>query len=189
MSHFEGTQARVIPEELVVTARWYALRTRGRTEKQADRLLRERGVESYAAVAEVEREWSDRLQRVGMPLFPGYIFARFRLADLVPTLSVPGVVDVIRSEGVPAPIREEELTAVRRLAEGVTATGVLPSEADFLEPGEPVTVTSGPFEGMEGVLLEARGASRVVVRIPAIRQARAVRLERSVLKRSRPRAS
>jgi transcription antitermination factor NusG len=171
------------PPDLLTTPRWYALRTRARSEKQADRFLREAGVESYPAVARVRRGWSDRVTEVGLPLFPGYVFARFNLNDIVVPLSRPGVVHVVKAGGVPHPLREDEMEAVRRLAEGVSASGELPSDECFLAAGDPVVVTEGPFEGMEGVLVEERGRTRLVVRVPAIRQAKGVELKRGMVKR------
>ena len=185
MAFLEHSNGVRYPDDLFSTPHWYALRTRSRAEKRSDRLLHAAGVESYAAVASVERAWSDRRRRVGLPLFPGYIFARFALSDIAAALSVPGIVGVIRNQGIPVPLREAEMGAVRRLAEGVSLSGVLPSEADYLTTGDLVVVTSGPFEGMEGVLVEARGRAHVSVRIAAIRQARSVELERSVLRSRR----
>lgn len=171
------------PPELLRSPRWYALRTRARAEKRVDGLLREVGLEAYPALVTVKRQWSDRVQPVGLPLFPGYVFARFALEDIGVALARPGVVHVIRQRGVPAPLRDEEMEAVRQLAEGVTATGELPSDEDFLAVGDPVVVAEGPFQGMEGVLVEARGRTRFVVRIPAIRQARGVELPKDLLRR------
>jgi transcription antitermination factor NusG len=184
MRGFEAGSVRY-PPELLSEERWYALRTRARSEKRVDAALREAGVESFPAVATVKRHWSDRVTRVGLPLFPGYVFARFRLSDLTVPLSRPGVVQVIRSQGIPQPLREEEMEAVRILAHGVSESGELPTNEDFLTVGDPVVVTRGPFQGMEGVLIEERGGVRLVVRVPAIRQAKGVELERGWVRRGR----
>lgn len=170
------------PKELLDTPRWYALRTRARSEKRVDGLLREAGVESWAAVATVRRRWSDRVQRVAMPLFPGYVFAHLRLNDATRALSRPGVVGLVRSSGVPRPLRDEEMEAIRRLVDGVTETGELPSNESYLAVGDPVVVTRGPFEGMEGVLVEERGSTRFVVRVGAIRQAKGIELSRDMVR-------
>ena len=162
-------------------ARWYALRTRARTERKAGERLEGSGVEVFLAAPRVERTWSDRRKRVAMPLFPGYIFGRFPLAHLSHILEVPGVVDVVRSGGTAAPVRPHEMAAVRLLVEGVDSTGALPRSVDPLEPGDPVVVVEGPFKGMTGVLLQGRGPTWVAVKIEALRQARAVQLERGVV--------
>ena len=164
---------------------WYALRTRGRAERQAALRLSGAGVEVFPALAPVKRAWSDRVKRVAMPLFPGYIFARFAMADAAHTLAVPGMVEVVRTGGRATPLRDAELDTVRRLAAGVAATGELPEPfdplGDLLEPGVPVRVTSGPFAGLTGIFLKREGGHRVAVEIRAIRQARAVRMDRKMV--------
>ena len=170
------------PRELLDTPRWYAIRTRARSEKRVDAFLKEAGIESFPAVSRVRRAWSDRTQEVGMPLFPGYVFARFCLNEVTRPLSRPGVVGIVKAKGVPQPLKPEEMEAVRILVDGVTETGDLPTNESFLTVGDPVVVTRGPFEGMEGILTEERGATRLVVRVPAIRQAKGVELGRDMVR-------
>ena len=110
-------------------------------------------------------------------MFPGYLFARFRLTELHEVLGLPGVVSVLRPNGYPTPVRDEELASLRRFVDGVKETGALPSHWDFFEPGLDVVVVSGPF----GVMVEERGRARVVVRI-ALRLATSVDWDRAVLK-------
>ena len=167
------------------TLLWYALRTRGRAERQAALRLEAAGVEVFPALASVNRTWSDRVKRVAMPLFPGYIFARFALADAPHLLAVPGVVEVVRSGGLAAPLRDVEFDAVRRLTAGVESTGQLPEppEAeDLLAPGMAVEVVRGPFQGLSGIFLEQAGGSRVAVRIDAIQEVRTIRMERDMVR-------
>lgn len=166
-----------MPEE----PKWYALRTRSRSEKKVARLLREREVEAYCPVVPRERQWADRKKTVSFPMFPGYVFACFDLRHVSEVFRVPGVATVVRTAGVPTPVRPEELEAVRRLERGVTETGQEPVPADFLEPGDEVKVVDGPFEGMTGVLVEARGRARVTVRLTAIRQAVSIELPRDLV--------
>ena len=181
---FESAASPRIPSELMEQPRWYALRTRARAEKKTHALLEKAGVESFPAVGEVERSWADRTRRVAMPLFPGYIFVRIPLRETKAVLRWPGAVDLVRNGGTPTPVRGEEMDAVVRLARGVTETGALPADADPVldaGPGDRVRVTTGPFEGLVGVLVETRGAEHVVVRLDALRQAKAVRVAREAL--------
>ena len=145
-------------------------------------------MEVFLAAPQVARAWSDRIKKVAIPLFPGYIFGRFPLADLTRVLEVPGVVDVVRSGGTAVPVRPREMASVRLLTEGVDRTGELPRTVDPLESGDPVVVVEGPFKGMTGVLLREPGPAWVAVKIDALKQARAVQLQRSAvapLKRGR----
>ncbi len=169
------------PAELIEHPHWFALQTRARHEKRVHNQLEKAGLESFPAVAPVEREWSDRTRRVRMPLFPGYIFVKVALGEVAQVLRWPGAVDLVRSQGVPVPVRREEMEAVRRLVAGVAETGGLPEPASYLSPGQRVQVVDGPFQGLEGILLEVRGGPRVSVRFDALRQAKAVKVSRELL--------
>ena len=173
---------RQAPPELYRVACWYACRTRARAEKQVGRLLSGAGFDAYLPLVERERQWADRKKRVAFPLFPGYVFARFNLTRLHDVLVTPGVVTVIRVNGYPTPVRDEELESVRILVEGANPMGVQPSPWDYLEPGQEVVVTGGPFKGMRGTLLQVRGKARVAVRLSAIRQAVAVEVDRRLVR-------
>ncbi len=182
---FGNTESR-FPEAQLRTPHWYALRTRARTERRAGLRLHDRGFDVFTATARMERQWSDRVQRVELPLFPGYIFARFALTEITEVLGTPGVAGVVRSEGVPQPVRDDEMESVRSLASGVDRTGTAPEPIDpldLLDAGDEIRILSGPFEGMRGVLLDGPdGRTRMAVKVHAIRQARAVVLDRAHLK-------
>ena len=162
--------------------RWYACRTRPRAEKQAERSLRLRGVESYLPLLEQVRQWTDRTKRVGFPLFAGYVFVRFSPGMAHEVLRTPGVLTIIRNDGSPAPVQDEELESIRILVAGVNAGTSLPEPAEFLQEGQEVIVTEGPFGGIRGMLVEDRSCARVVIRLSALRKALSVELPREILR-------
>ncbi len=180
----ESSGELTAPPGLFDTLRWYACRTRARAEKQAARLLAGNGVESYLPLIEKVRQWSDRKKRVAFPLFPGYLFVRFDLRKTHDVLSTPGIVTIVRGNGHPTPLRDEELDSVRILVTGVNAGHELPRPVEDLELGHEVVATEGPFAGMRGVLLEERGRARVVVRLSVLRQAVSVEIPRQMLRPS-----
>ncbi len=177
-----GDKIRQAPEVLYAEPRWYACHTRARSEKKVAERLEMAGVEPYLPLLEQERQWADRVKRVRFPLFPGYVFAHFDLTQLGGVVRTPGVSQVLRVNGYPTPVRKEELDSIRRLVEGANETGLLPTSEDYLEAGQSVRVVSGPFKGMHGALMEVRGASRVRVRLSAIRQAVSVEIDRRFLR-------
>jgi len=181
-ARFAGEAGEAWPPELYESPRWYACKTRGRAEKKVAQRLAGAGLEPYLPLLAQERQWADRVKTVEVPLFPGYVFARFDLTRLHDVLVTPGLATVVRLDGHPTPVRQEELDAIRRLVAGANESGVYPTAADYLEPGQAVVVESGPFEGMRGVLAEERGAARVIVRLSAIRQAVSVEMDRGLLR-------
>jgi transcription antitermination factor NusG len=156
--------------------------TRARAEKAVSRLISLHGLETFLPLVESERKWADRKKLVELPLFPSYVFARFTLRQIHAVLSTPGLATVLRPNGYPTPVRDEEIESVRCMLRGVSETGELPEPVDFLTPGTRVIVESGPFKGMFGVLIERRGKTRVAVRITALKQATSVVVEAGVLR-------
>ena len=151
-------------------ARWYACYTRSRHEKQVDRLLRQRGIESYLPVVPRVRQWKDRKKLVAWPLFPSYVFGRFGLEELHQVLSTPGVATVVRANGQPVPIAAEDVENVRRFAAALADHEMDLEVRPFLREGQWVEVTDGPFEGVRGVVIERRNRRRVLVGLEAIGQ-------------------
>ena len=155
---------------------WYACRTRARSEKKVDRLLTAAGVTSYVPLIERVRTWSDRTKRVGFPLFPGYVFARSTLGSLPEIVRTPNLIEIVRVNGAPTPIREAEIESIRSLVHGSQLIGEEPSAHEYLVRGQEVRVVQGPFSGMQGILTEVRGKAKIVVRLTAIRQAVSVEM-------------
>ncbi len=152
------------------TPRWYACYTRARHEKKVDAFLAERGFDTWLPVLEQEREWSDRVKKVEMPVFPSYVFARFPASRIHDILVAPGVSTVVRNGGRPTPIPEEELENVRRVVRALSESGDEIESVPYLEEGRKVRVVDGPFKGVTGVVAERRGRKRVLVGLEAIRQ-------------------
>lgn len=169
MSDAFGTEVDRGPAALYQAPHWYACYTRARHEKRVDEQLARRGFETYVPLLAQERQWSDRRKVVELPLFPGYVFSRFTLAEIHQVLMVPGVATVIRHSGHPSPIRDSDLENVRRFVAALSETGQIP-EPRPLEPGQAVRVMHGPFEGVEGVVVERRGRRRVLVGLATIGQ-------------------
>lgn len=164
--------------------RWYACYTRARAEKRVERQLLERDVEAWLPVAERERIWADRRKVVRFPLFPGYVFGRFALNGLHGVLSVPGVATIVRLNGRPAPIRDEEIDNIRRMVDGLAVTRQEPELRRFCE-GDWVRVADGPFAGLEGVVLELRGRRHVLAGLRALGQGLSICIEGARLTRIR----
>jgi transcription antitermination factor NusG len=163
--------------------RWYACYTRARHEKQVDRLLRERGVESYLPTVPRVRQWKDRKKVVEFPLFPSYLFGLFSLTGLHDVLSTPGMATIVRANGQPVPIAAEDVENVRRFAAALTDQDVELEVRPFLAEGQWVEVREGPFAGVRGVVVERRNRRRVLVGLEAIGQGLEIDVDTRLLRR------
>lgn len=145
--------------------RWYALYARSRHEKRVHERLRLRNFESFLPTIPQERQWHDRKTVVEWPLFPGYVFVRFADGSTSEVLGTPGVVTIVRQSGAPAPIRDEVIDSVRRLEAVAAETGTMPAPTPIVLRGRRVRITAGPLAGAEGVIVQRRGADRVLVQV------------------------
>ncbi|HWV57600.1 MAG TPA: UpxY family transcription antiterminator [Longimicrobiales bacterium] len=168
---------RAIRERLYREPRWYACYTSARREKKVEALLRDRGFESYLPLVMRKRQWTDRQVIVPWPMFPSYVFARFALCDFHAILTTPGIATVVRTNGLPTPIPDEELDNVRQLAEVLARSEIEPVIRPLVKAGQRVRVTDGPFKGIRGIVVQVRGRRRVLVGLRAVGQALQVNID------------
>ncbi len=143
--------------------RWYAVQTGVNQERQVTSRLREKDIESFLPEYEVLRRRTDRKVRLHVPLFAGYVFVHIALRDRIQVLEVPRVVRLVGFDHAPVPIADREIDLLKA---GLVHRRMMPH--GDLQLGRRVRVVSGPFEGVEGILLRRRGSMRVVVAIEAI---------------------
>jgi transcription antitermination factor NusG len=162
--------------------RWYAVYTRGRHEKQVERLLADRAYATYLPLVPRITRWSDRSQKVEWPLFPSYVFAQFAPESLPRVLDLPGVVHVVRQNGQLAAIAVEELDNVRRFVAALTGAALPPEPAPLLSTGQWVEILTGIFAGVCGQVVATRTRKRVVVGLAALGQGFAINVEQASLR-------
>lgn len=164
------------------TPHWYACYTRARHEKQVSRLLQERGLETFLPLVPRVSQWKDRRKTVEWPLFPSYVFGRFAPEDMQRVLATPGVAGLVRTNGRPARIDDEELENVRRFARALSGGKVEVEQRPFLAEGEWVEVMDGPFQGIRGIVVQRRNRRRVLIGLKAIGQALEIDIDTRVLR-------
>lgn len=148
-----------MPENL-----WFALTVGPCHERRAERALLNQGFEAYLPAYRVRRQWSDRMKSLEMPLFPGYIFCRFGYPDRLRVLNSAGVRSVVTNAGLPAPVAEDELHAVRSLL----ASGKPLAPWPYLRIGQRVVIRDGQFADLRGMIVRAKDSWRVVVSVEAL---------------------
>lgn len=157
---------------------WFALRLRSNYERVAGAHLRERGYEQFAPCYKMEKRWSDRKKLMDQFLFPGYVFCRFDPNDRLPILTVPGVVDIIGFGKSPEPIPDSEIERVRRLVD----SGLLVTPHPYVRVGQAVLIERGPLSGVEGILVEVKGKTRLVVSINLLQRSVSAEVDRNSIR-------
>jgi transcription antitermination factor NusG len=136
-----------------LTRKWLAIYTRPRWEKKVNRLLAEKGLESYCPLNKVRRKWSDRVKIVEEPLFKSYVFVKVSDEDRTAVRMTAGAVNFVYWLGKPAVIKEKEINAIKRFLnehENVEARAV------ELKVNQRVRITNGTLMDQEGKVLDVR---------------------------------
>jgi len=173
MNIFDQSLARQ-PER---PAHWFAINVKPRHEKSVTEALRRQGLELFLPLYQESHAWSDRIKRVELPLFAGYVFCRFSFADRVKVWSTRGVIRVLGAGNVFAPLSEDQIADLR----AVVASGLPSRPCPYLVPGEPVRVERGPLIGLRGTVLRNKGVASIVVSIEILQRSVAVEVESDVL--------
>jgi len=139
---------------MALNRKWYAVYTRPRWEKKVNRLLTEKGFESYCPLNKVRRKWSDRYKLVEEPLFKSYVFVKVEDTQRTAVRMTSGVINFVYGEKKPAVIREKEIQNIKKFLdeyENVIVKGVT-----SFKPHQRVKVTHGPLMDQEGEVLEVK---------------------------------
>lgn len=154
---------------------WYAVRVQARFEKVASSVLREKGFEEFLPLYRTKHQWSDRVRRLDLPLFPGYLFCRIDIAErLLPIVTTPGVLGVVSAGKYPIAIPDSEIEAVQ----AVVRSGLPSLPWPCLSAGSLVLIEEGPLAGVEGVVLDVDKKYRLIVSVPLLQRAVAVEIQR-----------
>jgi len=152
---------------LPLLPRWYVLAVAVRSEQSAARELQAVVDDVFVPVTVERRAWTDRIKRVELPLFPGYVFVRLGLSaeSRVRLLKCRGVYDLVgkRAGGEVAAAIDDRCVA--DLQQMVASDRAL-DPVTTLVPGRAVVVGAGPLKGVTGVVEEAAdGQRRLVVQV------------------------
>ena len=149
-------------------ASWYAVQTMPRHEKKVSQELTAKAIECFLPTITTVRQWSDRKRLIVEPLFTGYVFARLAHAspNRITLLRAKGVVGLVGTRGVGAPIPESEIHSIQQIVGSRAPYASHP----FLSVGKRVRVRGGALEGLEGILQSVNGDQSLVVSVELIRR-------------------
>jgi transcription antitermination factor NusG len=164
--------------------RWFAVYTASNHEKRVAQYLEMKEIETFLPLYRVTRRWKNRTTvKLDLPLFPGYIFARFDPAQRGRIVEVPMVYSIVSHRGNPTPLAEEELAKLRVVLD---TRQVHPYP--YVKVGNRVRIRSGPLAGLEGIVVRTYGGLSVVLSVDMIQKSVAVHVEADELESCTPTA-
>lgn len=127
---------------------WNVIYTKPRNEKKVAERLQKIGIEVYCPLVTQIKQWSDRKKKVQEPLFRSYIFVNIDDKERHNVFQVSGVIRYLFWLGKPAIVREEEIVILQESLKDIMESVELTS----LQVGDSMSISSGPFEGKEGIV-------------------------------------
>lgn len=136
-------------------ARWFAVRTRSKSEKFVKRMLEKKGVLAYLPLQQFMRKYSRSKRLVEKPLINCYVFVQITQGQYVPVLETENVTGFVKFNKDLIAIPEAEIDIIRRvtLEEGLDVS----AEAGSFEAGEWVEITAGTLIGLKGRIVKKEG--------------------------------
>lgn len=142
---------------------WYAVHVRSRFERPVATELAAKGIDAYVPFLREVHTWTDRRKTVEVPLFPGYVFARFEdsPATRLAIVRTTGSVRILGPGSSIEPIPDVQIGAIHRLIAGNLPLLTHP----LLNEGALVRIRRGPLKDVEGLLLRRKNEVRLVVSV------------------------
>ena len=177
MSGLAGYTPVVVPSSITLAPEraWYAVHTMARHEKRVVEQLKEKRIFTFLPVLRQVHRWSDRVQKVDVPLFSCYAFVRIEpnSESRVEVLRTKGALGFVGSKGLGTSIRDEEIETLR-----TTMREKIPCVPHpFIEIGKRVRIRGGCLDAIEGIL-ERQGADQtLIVSIELLRRSVSIRVD------------
>ena len=124
------------------------------------------------------RQWSDRKKWVHFPLFRSYVFARIHLKENIFVLQTIGVNKIVKFQNKISIIPDQVINDIKNIVDG----GYKIQQVDYFVKGDEVSVVSGPLKGVNGIIQDLKGDSRLIMKVEAIRQAFSIEISSEQLK-------
>jgi transcription antitermination factor NusG len=161
---------------MFLSGNWFAVAVKPRHEKSVSRSLATKEYETFVPLYKARRVFGRRVKENSLPLFPGYVFARFDGCNRLPVLITPGVNQVLGSRQGPIPIDDAEMASLRTAVKNALEATTIP-----FQQGQKVRVTGGPLRGVEGIVVRKRTSAAIVLAITLMQRSVQVEVEPELL--------
>jgi len=146
---------------------WYVFYCKSRAEKKAFEELKKLDYNAYLPLVTVERAWSDRIKKVQLPMFSGYIFVKCNKFAVSKVLQISQIVAPVKTGAEYSKVQESEIELLRIVEQhGLYYS----SEKSGIKKGDNVEIIAGPLKGYRGYCIEESGQKLVVIAIEGVSQ-------------------
>jgi transcriptional antiterminator RfaH len=165
------------------TARWYVIHTHTKQEDRACSNLQVMGVPIFNPKIRARRynQFINVATYITKPLFPRYIFAKFKINELYQKICFTrGICNVVSFGENPAPIDEEIIALIQC---NIKEDGFVRIHEE-ITPGDKVRVEDGPLKNFAGVFVrEMQDTDRIQILLETVSYQAHIEIERNLVKK------
>lgn len=154
---------------------WHVVHVKPRCEKKLADYCAVHALAFDLPLREETKIYQRRKVTVHKPVFPGYVFVAFEPEEKVTLLKSNVIVRILVVEDQKNLIRE-----LQQIRQALAVDPTLDACAAF-QAGKRVSIRSGAFEGLEGVVQVVKGKTKVILNVEMIGQALAVEVGMELL--------
>ena len=160
---------------------WYLLHCKGKQEERAQQNIENQGYTT--CLPQIKRQkivQGKRVERIE-PLFPNYIFIPLdsNTANFNALRSTRGVNGFVRFGGMPATVPSEVMTTLLALEQNSENQHIV---QPTFSSGEKVTITEGPFAGLQAIYNMPKGEERCLIFLDMLGQQQRIVIEETALR-------
>ena len=144
-------------------ARWFAVYTRYKREKQVYKRLTEKGITTYLPLQRVKRYYTRKVKQVELPLISCYLFTKIIKTEYIPVLDTPDVVKFVRFSKNLISIPEAEIQLIQRVVGENIEVEMEPCR--HMRKGDQVEIIGGQLTGLKGTLVNLDGKKHFVIEL------------------------
>lgn len=159
---------------------WYALYTAPRAEKKVNTRLQEKGITTYLPLVKILKQWSDRKKWVEEPAFKSYIFINGDEETIKSALVTQGVLKIVSFSQAPQKIPNNQIKWLKLLLNSPELLSI----DESLKEGNLVEITSGPLNGIKGVIIDFENKKSIAVNIEILGRSIITKLSPHMLKKT-----
>lgn len=164
------------------TCCWHLVHTKPRQETRAEHNLMTLNIETYTPMYKARRvnQYTGEVDYRAKPLFPGYIFARFKINDLYHKVCLTrGVRSLVWFDNRPPAIDEEVIMLIqsRQGKDGLIRIG------EEISPGDEVIIKNGPLKNLAAIFERATDANRISLLLETVSYQARIIVDRDSVRR------
>ncbi len=160
--------------------KWYAVKTRYKCEKQVQKHLELKGVNSYLPLLNRTKRYQRKVKNYQVPLINCFVFVQIDLKDKVDVLTNYNVVDFLRIGNEILPVSDDEIMTMKRVVGELDE--VMVGHWEWSE-GDRVEVVAGSLTGLHGTLVTRSGKHELIVRLETMGCQLRMNIDESLLRK------